>query len=145
MLDCLHCVLKEAWALDKQSQGTLCGPSCTQLHFCTQLYSKLKVKLLNYMNDSEPGHQQGGTRIKPLGCAPILHLVAQPIVVPNSPHPYKPLAFALPAANPPSNLFTTTTCHAGPSQMSQPLARLHQMTVVCPSDPNRIPLLHWRI
>ena len=73
-------------------------------------------------------------------------LAAQPIVVPNSPHPYKPLAFALLlAANPPSNLFTTTTRHAGPSQMSQPLARLHQMTVVCPSDPNRIPLLHRRI
>ena len=31
---------------------------------------------------------------------------------------------------------------AWPSQMSQPLGRLHQITVVCPSnDPNRIPLL----
>ena len=31
---------------------------------------------------------------------------------------------------------------ARPSQMSQPLGRLHQITVVCPSkDPNRIPLL----
>ena len=67
-----------------------------------------------------------------------------PIVVPNS---YKPPAFAPLATNPPSVQFVhnnNPTRHraAWPSQMSQPLGRLHQITVVCPSnDPNRIPLL----
>ena len=89
------------------------------------------------------GINRVGGGSKPLGCAAaILQLVEPsrvvPIVVPNT--TTHTIRSPSSSTNPPCNL-STTTWAVGPSQMSQPLDRLHQMTVVCPSDPNRILLL----